>query len=222
MTSRPRVLILGTGAQAKYALETFRLTKEVEIAGLVELAARAGGPPELGAPVLGGLDLLDELLDRRADAAIICCADSRTKAGLHARMRARGTRLVSSVHPRACIATSARLGEGVIVNACAVVQPYARLGEGAMIHAGVVVEHDNDIGAFANLAPGVRLAGWVRIGAHARVFTGATVIPKVHIGEAATVGAGAVVLRDVEAGSTVVGVPARSLVRGGASGVAHE
>ena len=54
-----------------------------------------------------------------------------------------------------------------------------------------------------------------RIGDRARVGAGAVVVAPVAIGQDAVVGAGAVVTRDhtVEAGTTVVGVPARPLVR---------
>ena len=49
------------------------------------------------------------------------------------------------------------------------------------------------------------------VGDGAMVGLGARVLPGVTIGAGATVGAGAVVIRDVEAGSTVVGVPARPI-----------
>ena len=45
------------------------------------------------------------------------------------------------------------------------------------------------------------------------IGTGARILPGVHIGRGAVVGAGAVVRDDVEAGTTVVGVPARVIER---------
>jgi UDP-2-acetamido-3-amino-2,3-dideoxy-glucuronate N-acetyltransferase len=47
----------------------------------------------------------------------------------------------------------------------------------------------------------------------ASIGSGATILGGVRIGAAAQVGAGAVVTRDVEAGATVVGNPARDLIR---------
>jgi acetyltransferase EpsM len=54
----------------------------------------------------------------------------------------------------------------------------------------------------------------VVIGEGAFIGTNATIMPEVHIGPYATIGAGAVVLKDVAAGDTVVGVPAKSLIKG--------
>jgi acetyltransferase-like isoleucine patch superfamily enzyme len=50
-----------------------------------------------------------------------------------------------------------------------------------------------------------------RIEEGAVVGVGASLLPGVRIGRKATVAAGAVVTKDVEAGSLVVGIPARSL-----------
>ena len=53
----------------------------------------------------------------------------------------------------------------------------------------------------------------MRVGAFAHLGIGAMALPGAEIGEGAVVGAGAVVLKTVAAGVTVVGVPARVVVR---------
>jgi serine O-acetyltransferase len=77
----------------------------------------------------------------------------------------------------------------------------------------------------AEIGPGVSIAPWVTIGLRSgdvrgatverdvRIGTGAKLIGPVRIGAGATVGANAVVTRDVAAGETVVGAPARPVVR---------
>jgi acetyltransferase-like isoleucine patch superfamily enzyme len=59
------------------------------------------------------------------------------------------------------------------------------------------------------VCPGANLAGGVICEEDVFIGTGAVVIPRITIGAGATVGAGAIVIRDVEAGTTVVGNPAR-------------
>jgi len=55
----------------------------------------------------------------------------------------------------------------------------------------------------------------VRVGRSCYIGAGAMIRQRVQIADGALVGIGAVVLRDVAAGATVVGNPARLLVRAG-------
>jgi acetyltransferase-like isoleucine patch superfamily enzyme len=80
------------------------------------------------------------------------------------------------------------------------------------------VEHDCVIGDFVTFAPGVKCNGNIMIEDHAYIGTGAIIKqgklgePLV-IGRGATVGMGAVVTKSVPPGVTVVGNPARPLVK---------
>lgn len=210
-----RVILIGTNAQAKYALDIYHYYKDVKVVGLVDIVGdkTIWGKSLYGNLVLGGLDIVETLINRNVDGVLVCCARPGGKEVLTRRARKAGLRLVNAIHPRSTIASTARIGsDGVIINAGAVIQPFARIGNSVMIHANVIVEHDNIIEDYVNLAPGVNLAGWVTVKEGATVCTGAIVIPKVTIGRGAVVGAGAVVLHDVPDDVTIVGVPARKTI----------
>ncbi|MEO8454682.1 MAG: acetyltransferase [Sphingomicrobium sp.] len=92
---------------------------------------------------------------------------------------------------------------------------------GRCFHANVYsyVEHDCRIGDFVTFAPGVHCNGNVHVQDHAYIGTGAIIrqgTPErpLVIGQGAVVGMGAVVTKDIPAGVTVVGNPARPLVKG--------
>jgi acetyltransferase EpsM len=203
-----QVAIIGSGAQAKYALETFHLLG-VDVAGIVSLEGES--PPEEldGAPLIGDLEgFFSRYEELKRPGVIVTASSNEKKMGAVRSLSALNPEFVSAVHPNAVIARTAKVGMGTIINAGAVVQPFATVGSHCMVHAGVIVEHDCVLGDFVNIAPGARLCGYVKVGEGAVVFTGANVAPTVSIGERATVAAGAVVLEDVEAGSIVAGSPA--------------
>jgi len=86
---------------------------------------------------------------------------------------------------------------------------------GRCFHANLYayVEHDCVIGDFVTFAPGAKVNGNVTIGDHAYIGSGAIIRQSITIGAGAVVGMGAVVTRDVPPGVTVVGNPAKPLIK---------
>ena len=119
-----------------------------------------------------------------------------------------GFQFITVVHPKAIVASSAKLEEGVQVMAGAIIQPGVFVGENSIINTGASVDHDCTIGSHVHVAPRVALSGTVRVGDYAHLGTGAVVIQGIEIGAESMVGAGSVVVKDVADGSTVWGNPA--------------
>jgi len=205
------ILIIGTGAQAKYALEIFNLNN-MTVCGLIALPDES--PPESldNTEVLGNLQDFESIYQKcKKPSLLLCCSRNKDKEELKESMSKYDPEYTNAIHPKAVIARNAVLGKGIIINACAVIQPYARVGNHVMVHAGVIIEHDCIIQDFVNLAPNVALAGQAKIGKGTTVYTGAVINPTVETGDYCTVGAGSVVLRRVEDGKKVAGVPASEI-----------
>jgi serine O-acetyltransferase len=96
----------------------------------------------------------------------------------------------------------------------------ARIGGGlVMPHPnGIVINTDVVVGPncliFQQVTLGSNGRGVPVLGGHVDVGAGAKIIGPVRIGDHAIVGANAVVTSDVDAGTTVVGIPARPLPKG--------
>ena len=207
-----KVVILGAGAQAKYILEIFSISKSFKVECVIDVD---NNPERLGKEIYGfkiqkwNKEYLSALKKKGVGKAIVAHGNNTRKENLFIKVKEMEFELVNAIHPKSIIATTVILGKNVIVNAGAVIQPFARIANGVMVHSGVVVEHDNIIEDFVNLGPGVRLAGGVRVKKGAYVYTGASVIPTITIGSNSIVGAGAVVIKDVPDNVVVVGNPAR-------------
>ena len=109
--------------------------------------------------------------------------------------------------------------DGVKIADGACLSPFVTLTSnieiGRCFHANLYsyVEHDCVIGDFVTFAPGAKVNGNVTVGDHAYIGSGAVIRQGVTIGAGAVVGMGAVVLNDVAPGVTVVGNPARPLIK---------
>lgn len=109
--------------------------------------------------------------------------------------------------------------DDVVIGDGALVSPFvtftSNIQIGRCFHANIhsIVEHDCILGDFVTFAPGVRCNGNVTIGDFAYVGAGATIRQGLAIGARAVIGMGAVVTKDVPAGATVIGNPARPLIK---------
>ena len=137
----------------------------------------------------------------------------RVRLRLHDRFVADGLLPVTLVHATAFIDEDVEIGEGAQIMAGAVICTEARIGRQVIVNTMASVDHECILEDGCEVAPGSTLCGIVRMNMGAWVCAGATVLPRVTIGADAIVGAGAVVHRDVPQGVTVVGVPARPIVR---------
>jgi acetyltransferase-like isoleucine patch superfamily enzyme len=95
----------------------------------------------------------------------------------------------------------------------AVIAPYATVGNHVIVNHGAVIDHDCSVGDVCHIAPRAVLGGGVTVGDRVFIGSGAIVLPKISIGDDAIIGAGAVVTKSVAAGTTVVGNPARLLIK---------
>lgn len=110
------------------------------------------------------------------------------------------------------------IGEGSILCANTTVTSNAKIGK--YFHANIYsyIAHDCIIGDYVTFAPNVMCNGNVNIGSHSYIGTGAILkqgMPEkpLLIGEGAVIGMGAVVTKDVPPYTTVVGNPAKPLLK---------
>lgn len=148
----------------------------------------------------------------------VAIANSAVREQLVARCEADGVDFFEVRAPNVVQLDDVRLGAGAIL--CPFVTLTSNIRIGRHFHANLYsyVEHDCVIGDFVTFAPGVKCNGNVVVEDHAYIGTGAMIkqgLPgqPLVIGRGAVVGMGAVVTKSVPAGATVVGNPARLLVK---------
>lgn len=197
------LVVLGAGGHGRVVADILQAS-ERRVLGFLD-AGKPVGATVLGLPVLGD----DDWLATHRAAVALGIGDNAARERLAARVLDRGAELVSAIHPRAVVASSAQIAEGVVIAALAVVNPEAVVERGAIVNTGAIVEHDCVIGAFAHLATHGTTGGGCKVGRLALLGSGATMLPRTSLGDGAVVGSHALVSRDIPARSLARGLPAR-------------
>ena len=209
--SLPLVIVAGGGGRHAHVVLEAALLAGVRVAGVLDLTSGAG--TSFAAPVLGGAERLVDTGFLSAHALTPAAGDAGFRTRIAEAAQACGGQLGTVVHPAAVVSPSAAIGAGSVILAGAIVATRARIGDLCIVNHGASVDHDVTLGRAVNVCPGARLAGGVTCGEGAFIGIGAVVIQDRVIGRRAVVGAGAVVIADVADEATVVGSPARRVVR---------
>lgn len=197
--------MIGAGGHATVVASTL-LAAGYEVEGFYADDPAMLGKKILGIPVKGLVEALDP--DNCA-GAILGIGDNQTRKKLANEL---SLKWASVVHPFSYVDPSANIGPGTVVCAGAIIQPSAIVGSHVIINTKASVDHHAQVGDFSHIAV-AHLAGGARVGEGVFLGLHSVVLPGLNVEAWATVGAGAVVTTCVDTNATVIGTPARALLR---------
>lgn len=132
-------------------------------------------------------------------------AEPAAKYILARKLKAKGAKFATLIHPSAIINEYSKIGEGCIV--C----PFSKIGANAIVGDFVTldgyIEHDNYIEDFVTLSTGTRLTGYVSVGSGTFFGAMCSVKPHTKIGGNCFITIGSTVVQDIPDNSYVKGTP---------------
>lgn len=120
-------------------------------------------------------------------------------------------RIVSVIHPTACVPDDLVIGKGTLVGQHVTIQPGAKIGNFVSIRAGANIGHDAAVDDFAYIGPNATMSGFSSLCRGAHMGPNSVLIEFVKAGEFSVIGAGSVATNNIPERQIVLGVPARKL-----------
>lgn len=125
----------------------------------------------------------------------------------------KGLEIASIIDRSAVIDRNVKIGKGNFIGKLAVIVSGSEIGDNNLINSKALIEHGCRLGSHINISTNATLNGDVVV--EDGVFFGSSAVcnGQKTLGENAVIGSGAVVVENVEPRTTVVGVPAKKLVK---------
>jgi sugar O-acyltransferase (sialic acid O-acetyltransferase NeuD family) len=207
------IVIIGSSGHAKVVIDIVQQEGRYNIVGLLD-RYRMVGEETLGYRVLGKEETLPELTKIHSlKGVIVAVGDNfdRSKVVSHVRGICPDIPFVSSVHPKASIATDVSIGEGTVIMAGVSVNSSCSIGRFCILNTNSSLDHDSIMEDFSSLAPRATTGGNCRIGSYSAISIGAVLIRGVHIGNNTVVGAASLVLKSIDSFIVAYGSPAKAI-----------
>lgn len=156
-----------------------------------------------GVPVIGGIDIIKNLLSNEHDF-VIAIANNKLRKKI---VDTYDINYVNIIHPTAVISKFAKIGIGNIILPNVSIDPETIVQNHVIINKNTSLGHNVKLEDFSQVSPGCQLGGLVGEGTF--IGLGATLLPNIKIGKYSTIGAGAVVTKDIPNNCTAIGIPAK-------------
>ena len=160
---------------------------------------------------IGIIGDLDGYEIKKQDRFVFAIGDIDVKKHLVAKLKEKGAKFLTLIHPTAIVANTAKIGQGVIICPFVTVSDYVQLGDFVMMNIYSSCGHDAKVGDYCILSPYATLNGFVILEDEVFLGTHSTIIPYKKIGYKSKISANSVVMRDVPPNKIVFGVPGKAI-----------
>lgn len=142
---------------------------------------------------------------------VIALGEPDDRKRLYERVKARGYRFRTLIHPSANISPSAVIGEGTIVQSYSTISSDTKVGKNCFFQSMALLGHDCTVSDHCVVSSHVAVSGHVEIGNNAYIAPGVIVKDRMQIGANSVIGMGSNVQRNIPDNVIALGNPARPM-----------
>jgi len=159
------------------------------------------------------LNTIDAFVPIKGDRLVLGITNPVTKKLIVKQLSAKSFDLTTFIHNSVITAEDATIGTGSVLCPGVIVSVGVNLGSCVTVNVHSTIGHDAAVGAHSSLMSHVDVTGNAVLGDGVYLGSHASVLPGVVVENWAIVGAGSVAIRRVLAGTTVFGVPAKTVAK---------
>ena len=205
------IIIIGAGGFGRevylWAKDSFS-KDQYRIKGFLDDNPRILDNYDMDVGIIGNLNSYDI---KNQDRFLFAIGDIDVKKRLIIKMKKRGAKFLTLVHPTVIMANTTKIGEGVIICPFCLVSDNVLLEDFVMMNVYSSCGHDAKVGSYSILSPYATLNGFVILEDEVFLGTHTTVIPYKKVGYKSKISANSVVMRDVATNKIVFGVPGKAI-----------
>ena len=205
------IIIIGAGGFGRevylWAKDSFS-KDQYRIKGFLDDNPRILDNYDMDVGIIGNLNSYEI---KNQDRFLFAIGDIDVKKRLIIKMKKRGAKFLTLVHPTAIMANTTKIGEGVIICPFCLVSDNVLLEDFVMMNVYSSCGHDAKVGRYSILSPYATLNGFVILEDEVFLGTHTTVIPYKRVGYKSKISANSVVMRDVATNKIVFGVPGKAI-----------
>lgn len=147
------------------------------------------------------------------DIFICAIGDPKVRREYADMVRAKGGKFATLIEPWSRVGRSAEIGDGCFIGPFCAVSCDLNIGADTVITAHVTIGHDVTIGRSCHIGAYAFIGGGAVLGDEVTVHPHAVILPRMTVGDQCVVGAGSVVIGETASGTTVFGMPAKTIAR---------
>lgn len=205
-----KLLIYGTGSQAKLVYSELKNDKRYQVAGFTcdEEFFKADTFLDKKVFKFGNIEKFFNPEDTYV-LSLGVFSSPRKRHQAYTNIKNKGYKFINFISKKAIIPKDIQIGENNVIFSGVYLDFFGKLGNNNVIRPNTYIGHNFEIGNGVYISPGCNIAGYCKIEDLSFVGIGSTIIERKSIAKETLIGAGSLIIKDTEPYSKYIGNPAK-------------